>query len=148
MSISPPPSPHLFYPPINIYKPHCNHKVWLVGGWVGVSVERHIQMYLEALLPSFVSVFATAMSDIERHPLIEPGSDNQVFPQGHWLINFQSLQDVSVCVCACNVCTHVYHTFPLPLFSRFASVYFLAIYNWRVFCLFFLITSPPAYVRA
>lgn len=33
-----------------------------------------------------------------KHPFIEPGRDNQVFPQGHRLIKLESLWDMHACV--------------------------------------------------
>lgn len=108
LSISPPPSPHLFYPPINIYKPHCNHNGWWV---VGVGGMRRGMYRCTARLcypPQATHLRVYLQEDIWKHRPIEPGRNNQVFPQGHWLINLQSLWDVCVCRCVCVcVCVRV-----------------------------------------
>lgn len=99
------------------------------GGSVGVGCMRRGMYRCTARLcypPQATHLRVYLQEDIWKHRPIEPGRNNQVFPQGHWLINLQSLWDVcvSVCVCmcmcargcvcmhcTCPVCTSVHHAF-------------------------------------
>lgn len=81
------------------------------GGSVGVGGMRRGMYRCTARLcypPQATHLRVYLQEDIWKHRPIEPGRNNQVFPQGHWLINLHSLWDVCVCRCVCVcVCVRV-----------------------------------------